>query len=143
MRTLFLKNVGGLLNQSSKDVYYSLIDYRVASFSLDDYMTHILRRCSYDSLKIRRLVENILKLFMLNNKRLRVTSICYESPRYTSRKRGPMWDGRTEAGSKGKGVDKAGTEFHGADAESLVRELTRARSPSPSPSKEKKNSALS
>jgi hypothetical protein len=30
-----------------------------------------------------------------------------------------MWDGRKpEAGSKGKGVDKAGTEFHGADAES-------------------------
>lgn len=51
-------------------------------------------------------------------------------------------DGRTEAGSKGKGVDKAGTEFHGADAESLVRELTRARSPSPSPSKEK-NTQLS
>jgi hypothetical protein len=39
-------------------------------------MTHILRRCLYDSLKIGRLVENILKLFMLNNKRLRATSIC-------------------------------------------------------------------
>jgi hypothetical protein len=40
-------------------------------------------------------------------------------PTITSRKRGPMWDGRKpEAGSKGKGVDKAGTEFHGADAES-------------------------